>query len=66
MKKTLTVLFDYQKFQCNKKLERIINEVGSSVRVLNLDDLNQVNAAGEVFDNKETNRSTTLENDSLK
>ena len=49
MDKTLKRLFDFQKFEQNEDLQQIINSVHAryGVRELSLDDLSQVNAAGD-------------------
>ena len=48
MEKKLTALFDYQKFECSRVLEDVIDEVHTRYRKieLSLDDLQFVSAAG--------------------
>ena len=48
MERFLTRLFDYQKFQRNADLDRLIEAVHSrcAIRELSMDDAGQVNAAG--------------------
>ena len=49
MEKKLKKLFDYQRFEKNGKLEKIIAETESrNARKLSDDDLSLVNAAGEI------------------
>lgn len=48
MERTLKQLFDFQKFEDNASLRRVIDSVHSrnEVRELDLEDMNWVNAAG--------------------
>ena len=48
MERTLAKLFDYQKFEKNADLERLIDSVHSryAIRELSLDDMEYVAAAG--------------------
>ena len=48
MERTLTKLFDYQKFEKNADLERLIDSVHAryGMRELALDELEMINAAG--------------------
>ena len=49
MEKKLERLFDYQRFEKNERLEKIIKETGSRyAKELSDDDLSLVNAAGEM------------------
>lgn len=48
MERTLSNLFDYQKFEGNSDLQQVINSVHSryAVRELSMDEMEWVNAAG--------------------
>ena len=49
MENKLKILFDYQRFEKNEKLEKLINETESRYAAgLSDDDLSFVNAAGEI------------------
>lgn len=47
MEKKLQALFDYQRFEQNKKLAEMISETEKSMETLSDDELSLVNAAGE-------------------
>ena len=53
---TLSMLFDYQRFEGNKVLQRVIDSVHAChpVQALSLDDMNSIAAAGmpEITDKK--------------
>ena len=53
---TLSMLFDYQRFEGNKALQRVIDSVHAChpVQALSLDDMNSIAAAGmpEITDKK--------------
>ena len=42
----LSALFDYQKYEKNEKLAKVISDDANSMRLLSDDDLNMVSAAG--------------------
>ena len=53
MEKKLKALFDYQRFEHNEKLEKLIQETESRyAQELSDNDLMLVNAAGEISSNK--------------
>ena len=59
MEKKLKKLFDYQRFEQNDKLEKLIHETESRyAKGLSDDDLSFVNAAGELEINKIRGGST--------
>ena len=49
MEKTLTRLFDYQKFAGNRKLQDAIDSVRRHPRELSLDEASFVSAAGSAY-----------------
>ena len=52
--KKLTALFDYQRFECNKKLQALIEDTENRcMNALSDDDLEWVSAAGEETDLKD-------------
>ena len=55
IEKKLKKLFDFQKFENNKKLEKLINETESSGTLLSDDDLFFVSAAGDPNKNDHAN-----------
>lgn len=50
MEQKLKLLFDYQRFQGNPRLSKLIDEVDAAENELNLEELNLVNAAGEAYE----------------
>lgn len=42
----LSALFDFQKYEKNEKLAKVISDDANSMRLLSDDDLNMVSAAG--------------------
>lgn len=58
MEKTLKALFDFQRFSLNPKLAGIISDTEKRYEnVLFDDDLENINAAGELFPPKKTEES---------
>ena len=66
MEKKLKKLFDYQRFERNERLEKLISETESRyAKNLSDDDLSFVNAAGEpVTSGAINNENSTIEPDS--
>ena len=55
MNKKLKMLFDYQRFEQNEKLEKLIQETESRyAKELSEEDLSLVSAAGEIKEERKT------------